>query len=79
MTARVSGILEQASARGCSLRAVAEPEALERHARVRSSAENPSLTGRLVGLGLDFYRRGWIPKWLVGRFAPSYIRGLLDA
>ena len=46
-------------------REIAAPLALRRHEQMRRSAAHPSLLGRFFEVGLDFYRRGWIPGRLV--------------
>jgi glutamate dehydrogenase/leucine dehydrogenase len=69
----VATLLIDADAARVTPRAVAEPRALERHARVRADAARPRLAGRAVALGLEWYRRGWLPRTLVGAVAPSYL------
>ncbi len=69
----VATLLAHADAAGAAPRAIAEPRALERHARVRAAAEQPTLRGRAMALGLECYRRGWLPSALVGAMAPAYV------
>jgi glutamate dehydrogenase/leucine dehydrogenase len=75
----VHQLLRDADAAAVMPRALAEPKALARHARVREAAERPNLRGQLVHLGLDWYRRGWLPAALVGAIAPAYLGRRLDA
>jgi glutamate dehydrogenase/leucine dehydrogenase len=69
----VGRLLRDAEVAGVLPRALAEPIALARHARVRDAAERPTLPGRLVQVGLEWYRRGWVPESLVGAIAPTYL------
>ena len=59
---RVARLLDQAEEQGVPPRRLAEAEALERHARVRADAEAAGLSGRLHALGLEAYRRRWLPR-----------------
>jgi glutamate dehydrogenase (NAD(P)+) len=70
---RVSDLLERAEQLGVAPRSIAESQALERHAMVRARSEHPSLLQRLVSLGIEGYRRGWVPKPVVSRIAPKYL------
>jgi glutamate dehydrogenase (NAD(P)+) len=79
LSVKVAALLERAEQHGTSVREVAEPQALARHAAVRSSAENPSLPGRVLALGLAAYRRGWVPKPLVATLTPRYLARLLGS
>ncbi len=74
---RLAGwLLEEAAARRCSLRLLAEAAALARHAELRRRAESPGWSGRLFEAGLELYRRGLIPAAVAGRLAPLYFRRL---
>jgi glutamate dehydrogenase/leucine dehydrogenase len=75
----VRQLLADADAAGVAPRALAEPKALARHARVGEAAERPTLGGHLVQIGLDWYRRGWLPEALVGAIAPVYLGRRLQA
>ena len=75
----VRRLLEDADAAAVAPRALAEPRALARHVRVRDAAERPTLRGHLVHIGLDWYRRGWLPGALVGAIAPAYLGRRLHA
>jgi len=74
---RVSELLDRAEALGVAPRELAEADADERHARVRREAEHPGLLGRLRELGLDAYRRAWIPQRPVSWVAPRYLARLM--
>jgi len=77
-TARsVAALLERADREAVPPRAVAEPLALARHERVRLAAEHPGLRDRALALGLEWYRRGWLPKALVASIAPTYLERCL--
>jgi len=73
-TARsVAALLERADREAVLPRAVAEPVALARHERVQFAAAHPRLRDRALALGLEWYRRGWLPKSLVASIAPRYL------
>lgn len=69
----VSALLTRAERLGVPPRALAESEALARHAAVRVRAEHPDLRQRLIALAIEAYRRRWIPEKLVGLLAPRYL------
>lgn len=73
----VSWLLHRAQAQGLTLRAVAESMALHRFERLQTAAANPTLMDRLFDFGLECYRRGWVPRRLVGALAPRYFDRLL--
>jgi len=70
----VRTLLDRAVAEGMTAVALAEREAMARHDRVRRAADHPGVGQRLSGLGLEAYRRGWLPRWLMARIAPGVIR-----
>lgn len=70
-----ASLLERAAREGVAPRAVAEREALERHAQVRRGVENPGLRQRVVGLGIEAYRRGLVPAPLMALLAPRFLDG----
>jgi len=70
---RVARLLDRAEEEGVPARRLAEVEALDRHARVRAEAERPSLSGRLRSLGLEAYRRRWLPRRPVSVLAARYV------
>lgn len=67
-----AGILETARAENVVPRVIAERVAEERFARAKAQAESRTLVGRAFGLGLELYRVGAVPKWLVAPLAPRY-------
>jgi glutamate dehydrogenase (NAD(P)+) len=66
---RVTDLLDRADRLGVTPRHVAESDALERHARVRRAADHPGLSGLVRSLGLEAYRRRWVPKQPVSAIA----------
>ena len=69
----LADILDRAQRSGATPRAVAEADALERHARLSARAEHPGLGGRLQAVALEAYRRRIIPKRLVSPVAARYV------
>ncbi|MEW6489967.1 MAG: Glu/Leu/Phe/Val dehydrogenase dimerization domain-containing protein [Thermodesulfobacteriota bacterium] len=69
---RVARVLAEAAAQGVSPREVAEKEARRRFAEVVGRAARPSPLGRIFGLALEAYRRGWLPGPLVARLSLPY-------
>lgn len=70
----VRPLFDRAHTAKMSVTAIAELEALARHDRVKQAAEHPHLMGRVAGVGLEAYRRGWFPPWLMARIAPAVVR-----
>jgi glutamate dehydrogenase (NAD(P)+) len=78
-TARsVAALLEVAAREAVPPRALAEPLALARHERVRLAAEHPRFRDRALAVGLEWYRRGWLPKAVVGSIAPMFLERRLQ-
>ncbi len=73
LVSSVASLLRQAERQALPVRAVAEPLALSRHERARRAAEQPGVGGRAFALGLELYRRGWLPKTLVASLAPECV------
>lgn len=71
--AAVDRLLVRAHELGVPPRAIAERLALARHRDIALSCERPSFRARLMGLGMECYRRGLLPQALVGSLAPAYI------
>ncbi len=69
----VSDLMRRAEQEGVPARRLAESEALARHASVRARAEHPDLAQRLVSMGIECYRRSWIPEKVVGLLAPRFV------
>jgi hypothetical protein len=69
---RIAWLLNEAKSKHQLPREVAVPFALRRFNRVAQSAERPKPISRLFNLGLEFYRRGWIPGRLVAPLSLRY-------
>jgi glutamate dehydrogenase (NAD(P)+) len=69
---RITAVFNKAEGERRPVRAIAESIAFEKFERVKLQADRPTLSGRLLGIGLEFYRRGWIPGPLVGALSPGY-------
>jgi glutamate dehydrogenase (NAD(P)+) len=69
----VESLLGQSERQGLPLRTLAEGLALARHERVRRAVQAPGMSGRFFALGLEAYRRGWMPRALVAALAPQYV------
>ncbi len=76
MALAILNLLAEADRTGRPIRSLAEEAALSRFERVKLTAENPSLRGRLMNVGLSLYRNGFLPGRLVGRMALGYFYGL---
>lgn len=73
---RIGWLLAEAARRAVAPREIAEPIAMERHARVRQRAR--AMPARLaLEPCLELHRRGWIPRGVVGALAPAYFERLL--
>lgn len=70
-----AALLERALRQGVAPRVLAEEEALLRHAAVRQASEHPTFRQRLVGVGIEAYRRGLVPPALMAVVAPRYLSG----
>jgi len=75
--ARIGEVLDEAARQGVPPRAVAEPLALRRFAQVQGHAAQPTLRGRLFAAGLETYRRGGLPRRLVGSLSLPYFERIL--
>jgi glutamate dehydrogenase (NAD(P)+) len=69
----VQSLLHEADRHMVPVRAPAEQLALSRHERIARAAQRPSVRTRALSLGLECYRRGWLPTALVASLAPGYI------
>lgn len=69
----VLDLMARAERHGVPPRALAESDALERHAAVRTGAEHPDIVQRLVSMGLECHRRHWVPERLVAWLATRYV------
>jgi len=70
--ARIARLLQEAARQKKSPRELAEEESRRRFAAMQQAAEHPTLTGRLMELGLECHRRGWVPGVLIRRLSLSY-------
>ena len=75
--ARVAWLLEEASQRGVTPRAVAEPLALRRFEATRRAVERRTPASRLFDLALACHRRGWLPPRAVATLSIGYFERLL--
>jgi len=75
--ARIAWLLKEAKSKHQLPRDVAVPFALARFNRIAQSAERPTPISQLFHLGLECYRRGWIPGRLVGALSLSYFERIL--
>ena len=66
-------LLERAERTGLTPRSLAESDALARHAAVRARTEAPGLMARISGVGIEAYRRRWLPEALVSRIAAHLV------
>ena len=76
--ARIDWIIEESVRRGTSPRAVATELALRRFRAMQRAAARPTPFSRLLDLGLDLYRRGWIPAPLVAVLSQPYFERCLS-
>ena len=75
--ARIGELLAEAAGQGAPPRAIAEPAALRRSASVQLDAAQSTLHGRFLAAGLESYRRGWLPRRLVGPLSLPYFERIL--
>jgi glutamate dehydrogenase (NAD(P)+) len=69
----VRDLMARAERQGVAPRALAESDALARHAAVREAAEHPTLAQRLVAVGVECHRRQWVPEKVVGWLATRWV------
>jgi glutamate dehydrogenase (NAD(P)+) len=74
---RITWLLKEAKAKRALPREVAVPLALHRFQQVRQGADHPTPIGRLFRVGLELYRRGWVPGPLVGALSLYYFKRTL--
>lgn len=70
--ARISWLLREATRKGVLPRDIAMPVALRRFNQVRQNSNHHTLRSRFFAVGLELYRRGWIPRRLVAHLSLSY-------
>ncbi len=66
--ARIARLLGQST----PPRELAERDARARFAAMHQAAEHPTLKGRLMEVGLECHRRGWVPGALIRKLSLSY-------
>jgi glutamate dehydrogenase/leucine dehydrogenase len=74
---RIAWLLNEAKSKHQLPREVAASFALRRSARIAQSAERPTPISKLFNLGLECYRRGWIPGRLVAPLSLRYFEKTL--
>ena len=74
---RINWLLKEAKAKGASPREVAVPLALHRFEKVAQAATHPTPFSRLFNVGLELYRRGWVPSHLVRTLSLHYFKRIL--
>ena len=77
--ARIAWLLGEATAKHMLPSKVAVPLALHRFQQVQQSVDHPTPFGRLFNVGLELYRRGWVPGPLVGTLSLHYFKRTLAA
>jgi len=77
LKSRMRELLVASESAQCPMRDLIESRALARHRQVCKAAESPTLSGRLLALGLAAYRRGLIPRAFVSGLTPLYMRRIL--
>jgi glutamate dehydrogenase (NAD(P)+) len=75
----VRDLMERAERAGVGPRALAEADALARHAAVREAARRPTLAQRLVAMGVECHRRQWVPEKVVGWLATRWVARRLES
>lgn len=76
---RIAWLLNEAKAKCILPRDVAKPIALHRFEKVAQSAAHPTPLSRIFQIGLEGYRRGWIPGFVVGALSPLYFERTMAA
>ena len=74
---RISWLLNEAKTKCVLPRDVATPFALYRFEKVAQGAAHPTPLSRIFQIGLEGYRRGWIPGFVVGALSPLYFQRTL--
>lgn len=74
---RISWLLNETKAKSVLPRDVATPLALHRFEKVAQDAAHPTPLTRLFNVGLELYRRGWVPGPLVGALSLYYFKRTL--
>ena len=74
----IAWILDESEKQGMLPSEIAIPPALRRFNQIQRKTANPTLMHRLFNVSLELYRRGYIPKKLVGFLSLLYFRKLLS-
>src|SRR4030042_1440280 len=74
---RLTSILDEADRQNLPSVEIAETIALRCFEKVRQASAQPKVKARLFELALDLYRRGLIPRPIVGSLAPRYFERIL--
>jgi glutamate dehydrogenase (NAD(P)+) len=69
---RIARLLEESARRKIPLRELAEAEARLRFEAMQRAADQPKLTARLMEMGLEYHRRGWVPGGLIRKLSMPY-------
>jgi len=72
--ARIEWLLNEAARQGVMPSEIAKPLALRRFDEVQRRASTPTPYGRLFGVALELYRRGWIPGPAVAPLSLQYFK-----
>jgi len=71
---RIARILSEAARKHLPPREIAIPLALRRFRQVQQGSVHPTLCRHVFGAGLEFYRRGWIPGFVVAALSLPYFK-----
>ncbi len=71
---RIAWLLRESTEQRVLPREIAVPLAMYRFDRVRHNAANPTFFDRFIKVGLELYRRGWVPGRLVAHLARPYFK-----
>jgi glutamate dehydrogenase/leucine dehydrogenase len=74
---RITWILSEAERKHLPPREIAIPLALRRFRQMQRNSVHHTLRRHLFEAGLEFYRRGWIPGFLVAALSQSYFKRTL--
>jgi len=75
--ARITRLLDEAECRNVLPREIAVPLARRHFEEVQRGAAHPTPLARLFEVGLEFYRRGWVPGPLVAALSLPYFERCL--
>jgi glutamate dehydrogenase (NAD(P)+) len=75
---RIRRLIETSHKLGKEMSAVAEQESITRFQRAKTKAELHSYKNTLFQVGLEFFRRGWLPPALIRQKALQYFSDCLE-